>query len=178
MEVHRNVWLTGPVHGIPPLLVPIAHSLLQAREDAARAVAGVRHETLWIRPNGIASAGFHLFHAAHTLDRLMTYARGESLQEAQRRAILLERSPDLDLDHEYLLEFLDLTIDRALLQLRCTPESSLLKGRSVGKADLPSNVLGLLYHASEHTTRHVGQLITTLKMVDARATSATSSKNA
>jgi uncharacterized damage-inducible protein DinB len=26
-------------------------------------------------------------------------------------------------------------------------------------------VLGLLYHASEHTTRHVGQLITTLKVL-------------
>jgi hypothetical protein len=26
-------------------------------------------------------------------------------------------------------------------------------------------VLGLLFHAAEHTTRHVGQLITTLRVV-------------
>jgi hypothetical protein len=26
-------------------------------------------------------------------------------------------------------------------------------------------VLGLLFHAAEHTSRHVGQLITTLKVV-------------
>jgi hypothetical protein len=160
-----NIWLMGPVYGIPPLLVPVAHSLLQAREDAARAVAGVQQEMLWKRPNGAAPAGFHLFHAAHALDRLMTYARGEPLHDAQRRAIELERARDLDVDREYLLELLDLTVDRALLQLRCTPESSLLKGRTVGNARLPSNVLGLLYHASEHTARHVGQLITTLKVV-------------
>jgi hypothetical protein len=167
----RNIWLKGPVYGIPPLLVPVAHSLLQARDDAARAVAGVQQEMLWKRPNGAAPAGFHLFHAAHSLDRLMTYARGETLHEAQRRAIELERAPDLDVDGEYLLELLDLTVDRALLQLRCTPESSLLKGRTVGNARLPSNVLGLLYHASEHTTRHVGQLITTLKVVGERVAS-------
>ena len=165
MATERHIWLSGPVYGIPPLLVPVAHSLLQAREDAARAVAGVQQDLLWKKPNNAAPAGFHLFHAAHALDRLMTYARGESLQEAQQRAIALERSPDLDVDPDFLIELLDLTIERALLHLRCTSESALLKGRMVGSARLPSNVLGLLYHASEHTTRHVGQLITTLKVV-------------
>jgi len=165
MATERHIWLSGPVYGIPPLLVPVAHSLLQAREDAARAVAGVQQDLLWKKPNNAAPAGFHLFHAAHALDRLMTYARGESLQEAQQRAIALERSPDLDVDPDFLIELLDLTIERALLQLRCTSESALLKGRMVGSARLPSNVLGLLYHASEHTTRHVGQLITTLKVI-------------
>jgi len=152
MATERHIWLSGPVYGIPPLLVPVAHSLLQAREDAARAVAGVQQDLLWKKPNNAAPAGFHLFHAAHALDRLMTYARGESLQEAQQRAIALERSPDLDVDPDFLIELLDLTIERALLQLRCTSESALLKGRMVGSARLPSNVLGLLYHASEHTT--------------------------
>jgi hypothetical protein len=170
MATERHIWLTGPVYGIPPLLVPVAHSLLQAREDAARALAGVPQELLWKKPNNAAPAGFHLFHAAHALDRLMTYARGEYLHEAQQRAIALERSPELDVDSDFLLELLDMIIDRALLQLRCTPESSLLKGRTVGSAHLPSNVLGLLYHASEHTTRHVGQLITTLKVVQQPAT--------
>lgn len=166
-----EIWLRGPIYGIPPLLVPVAHSLMQAREDAKRAIAEVPDDALWARPNGAASAAFHVFHAAHALDRLMTYARGESLQEAQRRAIAQERSHDFDVKRSDLMELLDMTVDRALLQLRCTPESSLLKERRVGKADLPSNVLGLLYHASEHTARHVGQLITTLKVVG-RAASA------
>jgi len=171
--VERHFWLSGPVYGIPPLLVPVAHSLLQAREDAARAVDGVRADILWKRPNGAAPAGFHLFHAAHALDRLMTYARGESLHDAQERAIELERSPDLDVDREFLIELLDMTIDRALLQLRCTSENALLKGRTVGSGRLPSNVLGLLYHASEHTARHIGQLITTLKVVQRESAAST-----
>ncbi len=160
-----DIWLRGPIYGIPPLLVPVAQSLMQAREDARRAVVGVPDDALWTRPNGAASAAFHLFHAAHALDRLMTYARGETLQESQRRAIAEERSQEPDVDRSDLMELFDMAVDRALLQLRCTPETSLLKDRRVGKADLPSNVLGLLYHASEHTARHVGQLITTLKVI-------------
>jgi len=160
-----DVWLRGPIHGMPPLLVPLAQSLMQAREDATRAVADVNEAVLRARPNGAASPAFHLFHAAHALDRLMTYARGEPLQDSQRRAIVLERSGDFDVTRDDLLEMLDMAVDRALLQLRCTPESSLLRDRRVGKADMPSNVLGLLYHATEHTARHVGQLITTLKVI-------------
>ena len=103
----------------------------------------------------------------------MTFARGETLQDSQRRALLLERSPDLQMAREDLIELLELTVDRALLQLRCTPESTLLKSRVVGNASLPSNVLGLLYHASEHTARHVGQLLTTLHVVGHRTATIT-----
>jgi hypothetical protein len=56
-------------------------------------------------------------------------------------------------------------IDEALNQLRRTPVESLGAAREVGRAKLPSTVLGLLFHAAEHTSRHVGQLITTLKIV-------------
>lgn len=166
MATQPQVWLRGPVHGIPPLLLPVAHSLIQAREDAVHAVSGVPGDVLWERPNGAASAGFHLFHAAHALDRLMTYARGEMLHDSQQRDLMRERSLDLDVPVSDLIELLEMTIDRALLQLRCTPESTLLKDRRVGGGNLPSNVIGLLYHASEHTARHVGQLITTLKVVN------------
>jgi uncharacterized damage-inducible protein DinB len=44
----------------------------------------------------------------------------------------------------------------------------LLDYRGVGRAQLPSNVLGLLFHAAEHSTRHAGQLITTAKILAAR----------
>jgi len=160
-----EVWLRGPVYGIPPLLGPIAHSLVQAREDVASAVTGVSLESLWMRPNGAASAGFHLFHIAHALDRLMTYARGETLQDEQLHALARERSGDLDGTAADLTRLVEATIDRALRQLRCTPESSLMRERRVGRAGHPSTVLGLLFHAAEHTTRHTGQLITTLKIV-------------
>ena len=37
----------------------------------------------------------------------------------------------------------------------------------VGRAKLPSNTIGLLVHAAEHTARHVGQLMTTAKVLAA-----------
>ena len=58
-------------------------------------------------------------------------------------------------------------IDAAMHQLRHTSRDHLLDFRGVGRAQLPSNVLGLLFHAAEHSTRHVGQLITTAKFLAA-----------
>jgi hypothetical protein len=49
--------------------------------------------------------------------------------------------------------------------VRATPERDLLAPREVGRARLPSNVLGLLFHAAEHTQRHLGQAVTTARIV-------------
>jgi len=57
------------------------------------------------------------------------------------------------------------TIDAALAQIRATPADQIYDGRSVGRAALPATVIGLIFHGAEHTARHVGQLITTLKVV-------------
>ncbi len=163
--VRPETWLRGPIHGIPALLMPVAHSLLQAREEARRAATGLSRDELHARPGGVASAAFHLFHAAHALDRLMTYARGESLNESQRGALAIERGGDIGGDAAELIDLLEITVDRALRQLRCTPEKALHDARRVGGAELPSTVLGLLFHAAEHTCRHSGQLVTTARIV-------------
>lgn len=160
-----EVWLRGPIHGIPSMLMPVAHSLAQAGEDARKAATGLSRDELRARPGGAASAAFHLFHAAHALDRLMTYARGEALSDAQRRSLATERSGDIHGEASELLDLFHATIERALRQLRCTPERSLYDERRVGSAGLPSTVMGLLFHAAEHTCRHTGQLITTARIV-------------
>jgi 2-iminoacetate synthase ThiH len=59
-------------------------------------------------------------------------------------------------------------IRRAHAQLRATTEGELLTVRLVGRAKLPSTTIGLLVHAAEHTARHVGQLMTTAKVVAGR----------
>jgi uncharacterized damage-inducible protein DinB len=56
-------------------------------------------------------------------------------------------------------------IDRAVLQLGRTPPATYGEIRPVGRAALPATVLGLIVHAAEHTSRHTGQFITTLKIV-------------
>jgi hypothetical protein len=158
-----EVWLRGPLPDFAPVLMPVAHALLQAREDLERVAADATTAELWQRPGGAAAAGYHLQHLAGSLDRLLTYARGENLSEAQRRVLAEETTPGAPAS--VLLPVARATIDRALAQLRHTPPETLLESRAVGRARLPSTVLGLAFHAAEHTTRHIGQLITTLKVV-------------
>jgi len=162
-----EVWLRGvPVPNVPARLQPVAHSLLQCREELTAALAGLTPDQLWQRPNGAASIGFHARHAAGSLDRLLTYARGESLSPAQMAALAVEETPDLASDAAATLAAgFDAAVERALAQLRATSESTLLAPRGVGRARLPSTVLGLLFHAAEHTQRHVGQLVTTGKVI-------------
>jgi uncharacterized damage-inducible protein DinB len=163
-------WLRGPVSGVPLLLQPAAHALVMSGEDVERSVAGLSREQVWAAPGGIAPVGFHLVHLSGSTDRLLTYARGEPLSDAQREALDLERRiahvrPPL----EQLLADWKRTIARALEQLSSTSESMLAQPRSVGRAQLPSNVLGLLFHAAEHASRHTGQLVTTARLVRAES---------
>ena len=159
-----EVWLRGPLPDIPKLLQPVAHALLQAREEVDSLMKGFPAEKLWERPGGVASAGFHLQHLAGVLDRLFTYARGAALNEQQARALSEEGKPDLDIQIANLLANFHKQVDRALDQLRLTEEAALTDYRGVGRAQLPSTVLGLLVHAAEHTQRHVGQLLVTVRV--------------
>ncbi|MET4075855.1 DinB family protein [Hymenobacter sp. UYCo722] len=158
-----EVWLRGPISGVPALLQPVAHALLQAREELAAALADFRAARLNERPAGVASVGFHLQHLAGVLDRTFTYARGEALNPAQLAA-LAEESQPLALDEETLAQLQQRfaqQVDRALAQLRGTDSAVLTERRGVGRAQVPSTVIGLLVHAAEHTTRHLGQLLVT-----------------
>jgi len=161
-----EVWLRGALPDIAPLLQPVAHSLLQCRLEVRATVPTFSDSELWATPGGAAAAGYHVRHAIGSLDRLFTYARGEQLSAAQRDALAAEsRSEEHVGIQEALVADFDAAIARALEQLRATDPSTLLDPREVGRARLPSTVLGLLFHAAEHTQRHVGQLVTTSKVV-------------
>lgn len=157
-------WLRGPVEGVPAFLQPVAHALLQAREDVHGVVAALSVDELWASPHEGAPLGFHVTHMAGALDRLFTYARGESLDGSQVLNLGRERAVgEPRATTASVLGTLDDTIDRALAQLRSTDVTTLLEPRAVGRQALPSTVLGLLFHAAEHTTRHAGQIVTTAK---------------
>ncbi|PYP79976.1 MAG: DinB family protein [Gemmatimonadetes bacterium] len=161
-----EVWLRGALPDVAPLLQPVAHSLLQCRLEVRATVPTLSPTELWVTPGGAASAGYHVRHAIGSLDRLFTYARGEQLSHAQMIALREEgRMDERDgIQAELVAEF-DAAVERALTQLRATDPSTLLEPREVGRARLPSTVLGLLFHAAEHTQRHAGQLVTTAKVV-------------
>ena len=159
-----EVWLRGPLPGIPPLLQPVAHALLQAREEVVAELAGFPEDRLWTRPGGVASVGFHLQHLSGVLDRLFTYAQGKGLNEAQSRKLAAEGTPEPGAGIPELISRFGSQVDRALEQLRTIDERTLTDSRAVGRAQLPSTVLGLLVHAAEHTQRHVGQLLVTVRV--------------
>ena len=160
-----EAWLRGPVEGVPPLLQPVAHALLQAREETRGLLRDFPADLLWNRAAGLASVGFHLQHLSGVVDRLFTYARGESLSEEQRRALEIEghtAASDVTIDN--LLDAFDSQVEKALNQLRKTDVHTLTATRMVGRKQLPSTVLGLFFHAAEHVQRHVGQLLVTARV--------------
>jgi hypothetical protein len=159
-----EVWLRGALPDIPALLQPVAHALLQAREEVEALMTDFSEDRLWARPGGVASAGFHLQHLTGVLDRLFTYARGEQLSEAQLKVFELEGQIDPGLRSSDLVSAFHRQVDRAVAELRGIEERILLEGRTVGRGRLPSTVLGLLVHSAEHVQRHVGQLLVTVRV--------------
>ncbi len=165
-----EVWLRGPLPAVPPLLQPVAHALRQAESDVAAALAAFPAAQLWARPAGVASVGFHLQHLAGVLDRLLTYARARALSPAQLAYLAAEGCPAAAAappaaQVAALQKNFGDAVERALAQLHRTPEATLTEYRPVGRAALPSTVIGLLVHAAEHTQRHVGQLLVTARIL-------------
>jgi hypothetical protein len=161
-----EVWLRGALPDVPPLLQPVAHALLQVVEDVERALDDLSPDQIWTRPGPAASAGFHARHLVGSLDRLLTYARGEALDAAQLAVLAAEGEPGNPPDGAAtLVRHVRDAVERALEQVRATPVSSLGDSRHVGRARLPTTVIGLLVHAAEHSTRHAGQLVTTTLIV-------------
>ena len=165
-----EAWLKGPIDGVPPYLMPAAHAIVQAVDDAAAAAGSLGTAELWARPGDAASVGFHLRHMAGVPDRLLTYARGESLSDDQVARLRAEGEPGAPPEEAHaLIEQLRNASERALEQIRQTPPGSLLDVRGVGTKQIPSTVLGLIFHAAEHMQRHAGALIATAKILRARS---------
>lgn len=164
-----EVWLRGPVEGVPAALQPAAHALLQVKEEIADILADIPDQKLWERPAGVASVGFHLKHIPGVVDRLFTYARGEKLSSDQMRYLSSEAEETGESKAE-LIQVLQDRIDKAIDELRSIDPVTLPDFRGVGRKQLPSTVLGMLFHAAEHSERHLGQtLVTARVLMDASA---------
>ena len=169
-NINLEVWLRGPVADVPDLLQPVAHALLQAQEEVHALMSGFSDALLWQQPAGLASPGFHLQHLAGVLDRLFTYASVRQLSQEQLE-YLAKEGKEANLTVAGLVHAFSSQVDISLAQLRVTNEQSLTHFRAVGRAQLPSTILGLLVHAAEHTQRHVGQLLVTAKVLMASSSS-------
>lgn len=160
-----EVWMRGPIAGLIPLLQPVAHAILQAREEVNLKMIDFPNELIWERPSAVASVAFHLQHLSGVLDRLFAYANNQILNEDQLELLALESDSTQFLTIKGLLTRFNNQVNKALTQLKNIEEKTLLEPRGVGRKQIPTNQLGLLFHAAEHTQRHVGQLLVTIKIL-------------
>jgi uncharacterized damage-inducible protein DinB len=113
----------------------------------------------------VASVGFHLQHIPGVLDRLITYATGNPLSHLQLKYLSEEGLEDEKITTGTLLDKLDNEIETAIAYLKKTDSATLTEPRTVGRKKLPTTVMGLLFHAAEHTMRHTGQLLVTARIL-------------
>ncbi len=158
-------WQRGPVDGVPAMLQPVAHIVLQIGESVRELVEPLTADEWNARPANVASVAYHVRHIIGVLDRLFTYARGEALSEAQFEALRAEGAPLAQPDIAPLLARLDAQVAAAVAALESTDPATLGDFRGVGRAQLPSTVIGCLVHGAEHGMRHVGQLSVTARIV-------------
>ncbi len=156
-------WLRGPLRDVHPLIMPVLFSFQQVREDLKHHTAGLSDEQVWLRPGGLPPLGFHLRHIAGSVDRLLTYLLGEPLGPEQLQRLREESTPNGSLGT--LLESVDASLAAAESRLRALDTRTIYDARGVGRQQLPTTVVGLLVHIAEHTQRHLGQAITTAKLL-------------
>lgn len=165
MEKRAEAWLRGPIEGVPPTLQPVAHALVQANEEIHDTLDNFPDELLWKQPADMASVAFHLQHIPGVLDRLFSYSRGLQISNLQLKYLSEEGLENPAITVRSLLKILDNKIIEAISYLKTVAPESLLEVRGVGRKNIPSTVLGLLFHAAEHTMRHTGQLLVTARIV-------------
>src|SRR5690349_7343540 len=162
---HVEPWLSGSLADVHPALAPLLYSFRQAMEDLEKWTAGLTDDQMWARPLGLGSVGFQMKHIAGSCERLLTYALGQQLTPEQLAASKSEHDPGGS--REQLFEDVRSTFARLDQVVRSMDTNRLFELREVGRKRLPTTVIGLLTHTSEHMQRHVGEAIITVKVVRA-----------
>jgi uncharacterized damage-inducible protein DinB len=156
-------WLRGPLEGVSALVQPVFFSFAQVREDLAAHTSGLSDEQVWRSVGPLPSLGFQLRHIAGSVDRLTTYLMGEQISPEQIQTLKGESEPGASLDE--LLASVDAALSASEARLRTLDPADAHTPRYIGRKQLPSSVLGLIVHLAEHTQRHLGQAITTAKLL-------------
>jgi uncharacterized damage-inducible protein DinB len=159
-------WLRGSETDVPAVGRAVLHALQLAEEDLRKWCGSLSDAEVNARPGGVAPVAFHIRHVARSLDRLLTYAEGRSLNEEQLLRLRTELDPGAT--RAELFAELDTALADAAERVRALAKTNLEEARTVGKKRLPTSVGGLLVHVADHTQRHVGQAIITAKIVTAR----------
>lgn len=156
-------WLQGTLTDLPPLQRAVLHSLQMAQEDATKWCGGLDDREIHARPFGLPSVAFQLRHIARSLDRFCCYAEGIPLNERQLAALAAEMENCGTRDS--IFSELEASLENTRRRLEVIIRQPLDTPIAIGRQRLPTTLAGLLVHAAEHTQRHVGQAITTAKVI-------------
>lgn len=168
MENKKNpleVWMRGQLPDILPVLQPAAHALLQVMEDVNYHLTPDLNDVIWEKPVGMACIAFHVQHIAGVVDRMFTYANKESLTENQFEYLKNESIFQEHIDVHYLKTLLNNQIGKAIQQLKTIKEHEVTEVRYLGRKQIPTTLIGLVFHAAEHAQRHFGQLLVTIAIL-------------
>jgi uncharacterized damage-inducible protein DinB len=156
-------WLRNTLTDIPAVQRAVLHALELAREDLDRWCGDFTSEEINARPADLPSIAFHLRHIARSLDRLLTYAEKQQLDAAQIEALKAEM--DAGVRGAELFAELSTALKDSRERVLRFDAAHLEEARIVGRKQLPTSLGGLLVHVADHTQRHVGQAVTTAKIL-------------
>jgi len=165
---YTEPWLRGTHGEVPAAGRAVLHALELALDDLRKWTAGLTNAEVHAQPLGLPSIAFLLRHVAGSVDRILTYAEGNQLSEAQLAALKSEK--DGQGMRETLGELLaevQAALDKAADRVRALAAADLNTPRFVGRKQLPTSLGGALIHVADHTQRHVGQVVTTAKVITA-----------
>jgi uncharacterized damage-inducible protein DinB len=165
-EKQPEPWLRGTLAEVPAVPRAVLHALELAREDLHGWCEGLEDDEVNLRPHGIASVAFHIRHLARSTDRLLTYAEGQ--MPGPEQLALLKSELDPGATTKELFAELDAACEKSARRIRALASRNLEESRTVGSKRLPATLGGLLVHIADHVQRHVGQAITTSKIVVAQ----------
>ena len=166
---YTEPWLRGTHADVPAAGRAVLHALELALDDLTRWTAGLTDAELHAQPLGLTPIAFHLRHIARSTDRILTYAEGEQLSPEQLAALKSESEGKQESLAE-LLAGVEVSFTAAAERIRVLATANLDTPRFVGRKQLPTSIGGALIHVVDHTQWHVGQVVTTAKVLKAQRT--------
>ncbi len=159
-------WLRGTHTEAPAVARAVLHALELALDDITKWTAGLTDDEAHAAPLGLPPVAFHLKHIARSVDRILTYAEGGQLSGEQMAALKAEQGGAETLAE--LLGEVEASFANADGRIRTLATADPQTPRGVGRKQLPITLGGALVHVADHTQRHVGQVVTTAKVLKAQ----------
>jgi DinB superfamily len=165
---YTEPWLRGTHADVPAAARAVLHALDLALDDLTKWTAGLADAEIRASPLGLTPIAFHLRHIAGSTDRILTYAEGGQLSAVQLAALKGEQGSEGNQESlAELLAAVEAAFSDAGERIRVLAGANLDTPRFVGRKQLPASLGGAMIHVADHTQRHVGQVVTTAKVLRA-----------